>query len=131
MKIKLRNIGKIENAVVEIDGITVIAGENNTGKSTVSKALYAMFNSFFQIQKQIRKFRFDSIYNVIMLLYFQNKNRDIPIFEFEKMVSSFLNEKTEEAVVRKQLESLPFSKEVITAETVRDSASRICEILNV
>ena len=79
MKIKLRNIGKIENAVVEIDGITVIAGENNTGKSTVSKALYAMFNSFYQVQNQIRKVRFDSIYNVIMKSYFQYKSGDIPI----------------------------------------------------
>ena len=39
MKIKLNNIGMTDTAVVDIDGITVIAGENNTGKSTVSKAL--------------------------------------------------------------------------------------------
>ena len=35
MRLTLKNIGKIENADVKIDGITIIAGENNTGKSTV------------------------------------------------------------------------------------------------
>ena len=35
MKLTLKNIGKIGTASVEINGITVIAGENNTGKSTV------------------------------------------------------------------------------------------------
>lgn len=37
MKLSLKNIGKIETASVEINGITVIAGENNTGKSTVGR----------------------------------------------------------------------------------------------
>ncbi|WP_276946094.1 AAA family ATPase, partial [Eisenbergiella massiliensis] len=44
MKLSLKNIGKIETASVEINGITVIAGENNTGKSTVGRALFAVFN---------------------------------------------------------------------------------------
>ena len=33
MKIFLKNIGKLKSADVEIKGITIIAGENNTGKS--------------------------------------------------------------------------------------------------
>ncbi len=40
MKLQLRNIGMIEEADVSIDGLTVIAGENDTGKSTVGKALF-------------------------------------------------------------------------------------------
>ena len=46
MKIKIHNVGKLADATVEIDGITVIAGENDTGKSSVSKALYSVFSSF-------------------------------------------------------------------------------------
>lgn len=53
MRINLCNIGKLENAEVVIDGITVIAGENNTGKSTVNKALYAMLDTFYLIQNQL------------------------------------------------------------------------------
>jgi predicted ATPase len=39
MKLQLKNIGMIKEADVSIDGLTVIAGENDTGKSTVGKAL--------------------------------------------------------------------------------------------
>jgi len=40
MELQLKNIGMITEANVKIDGLTVIAGENDTGKSTVGKALY-------------------------------------------------------------------------------------------
>ena len=53
MKLFLKNIGKIAETTVEIKGISVIAGENNTGKSTVGKALFSVFNSFYKIQEQI------------------------------------------------------------------------------
>lgn len=39
MKLKLRNFAKIEEADIIIDGITVIARENNTGKSTIGTVL--------------------------------------------------------------------------------------------
>ncbi len=40
MELKLKNIGMIKEANVKINGLTVIAGENDTGKSTVGRALY-------------------------------------------------------------------------------------------
>ena len=43
MKLKIKNVGILSKVDLEINGITVIAGENDTGKSTVSKSLYAMF----------------------------------------------------------------------------------------
>ena len=61
MKLYLKNIGKIEEAFIEMNGITVIAGENDTGKSTVGRALFAVFNGFTNIQTQIDKEREDSI----------------------------------------------------------------------
>ena len=45
MTIELKNIGMIKEAIVKIDGLTVIAGENDTGKSTLSKALFLAYNS--------------------------------------------------------------------------------------
>jgi predicted ATPase len=55
----------IKNADIEIDGITIIAGENNSGKSTVSKVLYSVFNSFYQIYKKISMERIDVISRII------------------------------------------------------------------
>ena len=45
MKLVIENIGKIKKAEFDFRGITVIAGNNNTGKSTVGKVLYSFFNS--------------------------------------------------------------------------------------
>ena len=45
MELQLKNIGMIKEANVKIDGLTVIAGENDTGKSTVGKALFIIIKS--------------------------------------------------------------------------------------
>lgn len=42
MRIEISNIGKIEHAEVILDGITIVAGENNTGKSTIGKSLFSL-----------------------------------------------------------------------------------------
>ena len=44
-KVKIKNIGKLEDAEVCIGQFTVFAGPNNTGKSFVSKLLYSLFNA--------------------------------------------------------------------------------------
>lgn len=44
MKLQLENLGAIQKADIALEGITIIAGENNVGKSTVGKALYAFFH---------------------------------------------------------------------------------------
>jgi hypothetical protein len=45
MELQLKNIGMIKEANVKIDGLTVIAGENDTGKSTLGKSLYLQLKS--------------------------------------------------------------------------------------
>ena len=44
-KLKIENFGKLADAEIDIGRFTVFAGPNNTGKSTVSKALYSVFDS--------------------------------------------------------------------------------------
>ena len=65
MLLALKNIGKIEKAEVKLDGITVIAGENNTGKSTVGKVLYSVFNSFYKINDKIYNEKLENIERAI------------------------------------------------------------------
>ena len=45
MKLYIKNIAKIKEAEIAVDGITVIAGVNNTGKSTIGKVLFGIFQS--------------------------------------------------------------------------------------
>lgn len=42
--VTIRNIGKLEHANIRVGQFTVLAGPNNTGKSTVSKLLYSLFD---------------------------------------------------------------------------------------
>lgn len=61
MQLKINNIGKIKSATFEFNGITVIAGNNNTGKSTVGKVLFALFSKFNNINKSIEQYRNEAI----------------------------------------------------------------------
>lgn len=61
MKLKIKNVGKIDNVVIDIDTITVVAGKNDTGKSTIAKAFYTTFNSFSHYKDQIRRERINNV----------------------------------------------------------------------
>ena len=61
MELKISNVGKIDSAEIEIKGITIIAGLNGTGKSTISRSLFAMFHSFSNISRKIRLEKEDAI----------------------------------------------------------------------
>nr|WP_278526034.1 AAA family ATPase [Eubacterium ramulus] len=57
----MNNFAKIKQADIIIDGITVIAGENNTGKSTVGKVLFSLFNALSNVEEKIRDERLKEI----------------------------------------------------------------------
>ena len=74
MRVKINNVGKVKNADIEINGITVVAGENVTGKSTISKSLYAFLELF--ITKMKRSNPSDYLLSVISFYFcipIQNK----------------------------------------------------------
>lgn len=64
MRIEIENFAKIKYANILIDGITVIAGENNTGKSTIGKVLYSTFNSLYDIDMNIERRRIEEIQDI-------------------------------------------------------------------
>ncbi|RDU73206.1 hypothetical protein CQA57_05395 [Helicobacter anseris] len=70
MEIRLKNIGRFRDAEVEIKTITVIAGENGSGKSTVGKALFGVFNALSNINRRIEAERVNNLKNDIRELIF-------------------------------------------------------------
>lgn len=46
MKLNIKNFNMIADAEVELPGLTVIAGENDTGKSTIGKVLFSSIKAF-------------------------------------------------------------------------------------
>jgi predicted ATPase len=65
MFFEIENIGKIRNAQIEMRGITVLAGNNSTGKSTFGKALFCIFNAFSESDKAIMRTRKSDIENML------------------------------------------------------------------
>lgn len=84
MRILMKNIGMVSEADVVVDTITVIAGENNTGKSTIGKSIYAFLeglrlveqnaetNKIISIRRQLAPL--DSL--VVHARFGRNKNND-------------------------------------------------------
>ena len=65
MLFEVENIGKVKYGRLKMRGITVLAGNNSTGKSTFGKALFCMFNAFRESDKTIMRERRNSIVDII------------------------------------------------------------------
>lgn len=136
MQIKISNIGKIKEAYVTINGITVIAGENNTGKSTVGKALYAMFNSFVDVKQRVDEERIGSLRRTLHALANEIDSFGFLKFDVKKIavkLNKERNELTKEklaAVLSSEFnyenKNLDISKNVF--ESTIDKIMRILEI---
>lgn len=57
MKFTLKNIGLIKNSEIKLDGLTVITGRNNSGKTTVGKALYACIEGASDIEEKFENYK--------------------------------------------------------------------------
>lgn len=72
MKLSIRNVGKLKEADVEINGITVITGENDTGKSTVGKVLWSVFNGFYEINEKVYNEKVSELKKIVDKLLKEN-----------------------------------------------------------
>ncbi|ASJ21359.1 ABC transporter ATP-binding protein [Brachyspira hampsonii] len=73
MKLKISNFSKIEEADINIDGITVICGDNDTGKSTIGKILFSIFNFDNYKNLVIEENLKYKIFNILKKLNVKNK----------------------------------------------------------
>ena len=63
MKLHIENFLKIAKADLEFKGLTVIVGDNNTGKSTVGKLLFSLFDLYSSTDEQIKEARRNFVFN--------------------------------------------------------------------
>ncbi len=96
MRIKLQNIGIIEEANINVDGITLIAGQNDSGKSTVGKVLYALIRGV-----NIEEDRFNASKNE----FIRNRIRDIRNLLLRTKLSNSEDEKIQQQFVSLFLEN--------------------------
>ena len=146
MEIFIKNIGKVKEANIKIDGITVIAGENDTGKSTISKSLFTVFNSFYNIDKKISEQQKDIIKFTIAKNFSDNlefiksivfKNNFEDTFNINQLVNEIIENSEiykynevnlkNKVVEHSQKYNLNFTKD----EDINEITEKIKEILNI
>ena len=66
MNLEVKNIGNIANASLVLNGITVVGGENGTGKSTLCRALYSVLSGIAVDKKRIERYRSDRLSRIIL-----------------------------------------------------------------
>ena len=93
MELNIENFAKIKSAKIKLDGITAIAGLNDTGKSTVGKILYGIFSAVANIDKSVVQAKKRNIQQELVLLlqqYMQNSHGKISQSAF-RFILNFLD----------------------------------------
>lgn len=89
MKLELENIGMLKKAEVEIKGISLIAGPNDSGKSTISKTFYSVVRGLNLNKKAFEKWKNETIkkdYQEVLKILRAN---DVKL---EKIITNDVNE---------------------------------------
>lgn len=69
MRLKIETVGKVKSADVKLDGLTVIAGENSSGKSTVGKVLFSSIKAVADARENDEKSWEKAINKMVDSLY--------------------------------------------------------------
>ena len=112
INIQIENIGKVKEANIILEGVSVIAGLNGTGKSTIAKSVFASVNARRNILDKTRSDRKLSIDDRIIRWMDQNNNlsgdyyMDITQELATHILESFENEKWNKKDIPKNIENI-------------------------
>ena len=138
MRLILENVGKVQEADIKLDGITLIAGENNTGKSTVGKMLFCIFESFYKIERQISQERINTIGRHIANFYHETFNRAGRKYSVHDLAAEFVHNKEQyvgdSRIIRKAIENFFENREInfdaiAYQDTLEQLADKIYSVL--
>ena len=94
MKISVQNFGIISDAAVEIKGISLIAGPNDSGKSTIGKIFYSLIRGLNPDEDIFISEKNDSIrrfYQNILKILRDNKDIDISIYQTNRINDEWIS----------------------------------------
>lgn len=72
----------LDEAVVEINGLTVIAGENDTGKSTVGKTFFSVVKAISRGESDLEEDKEEKIRNKVWSMYRYFQARGVNVSDF-------------------------------------------------
>ena len=94
MKISVQNFGIISDAAVEIKGISLIAGPNDSGKSTIGNIFYSLIRGLNPDEDIFISEKNDSIrrfYQNILKILRDNKDIDISIYQTSRINDEWIS----------------------------------------
>ena len=74
MNLKIKNIGIVKQADVRLDGLTVIAGENDTGKSTIGKMMFAIVKAVSRYEQDLNESKEHNVKRLMEEIYVYSRN---------------------------------------------------------
>lgn len=70
MEVIIKNFGTLKSADVHVGGLTVITGENDTGKSTVGKMLFSLVKGVARYEEDLEELKEDRVTDEAEKIYF-------------------------------------------------------------
>ncbi len=106
MVLTIKNVGRLyDESKIEINGITMVAGKNGSGKSTIGKSLFCTFNSLYDINNKIQSSRVESIRRKLFS-YTRSLRRDYSAIKYNPFVVYEMSKNNPEPdIIRDALES--------------------------
>ncbi|WP_418187353.1 AAA family ATPase [Aliarcobacter lanthieri] len=74
MHIKLKNIGMLKEAELSLDSLTLIAGENDNGKSTIGKVVFCIIKAINRYKEDLEESKEDKLKEKFYELFFFIRN---------------------------------------------------------
>jgi predicted ATP-dependent endonuclease of OLD family len=90
MVFEFRNLGIIESADIELKGLTIITGLNDTGKSFLSKTIFSIIKTLYGAKEQAINERYEKISGLVTQIF--SLHRQMIAFSPEKLQTFNPNE---------------------------------------
>jgi ABC-type cobalamin/Fe3+-siderophores transport system ATPase subunit len=117
MELTIEGIGKIKRASIRLDGITVVAGKNNTGKSTFGRTLYCMFTAFYHSDQAVLDMRRRYILQTLNAMQLPHR-KPFTVREIDDFLARLPPEPAKDTMLSAQIRELVSSGEPPLAEHI-------------
>jgi len=123
LEISIKNLGFIKECRVKLDGLTVIAGENDTGKSTLTKSIFYALRVLKGIKRSKTFTMDDMLYSVTAKQIFGTNNVEylkdasIDIVLDKEPINTKLGFGTSASEISQKLQNIDYIPEPIFIET--------------
>ncbi|RYY54636.1 MAG: ATP-binding protein [Chitinophagaceae bacterium] len=85
MNFNIQNLGPVQSAQIDLKGLSVITGLNDTGKSFISKAIYSIIKTATDAHQQLISERYEAVVSAVTQMF--SAHRQVVRFDAAKMAS--------------------------------------------